>query len=159
MGEPAGSYCEVVDVLARRSRVPGMLSFFRALKDSPTPFDATVEEQHGHTWDRIEFLLRGRRGVVLEAIRSRTPGFRDRIRELMTRAEQGRPRKARPRVLEHLGRTRVVYRLKVREWVESDDDWLFIFMLGIFLCERGQALLHNPTEGFVLPGEGRLLRP
>lgn len=151
-------YCEVVDVLARKGRVPRMPSFFRALKESPTPFDATVERR-GQTWERIEFLLRGRRGVVLEAIRRKAPGFRDRIHELMERARTGRPVKARSRVLEHIGSTRVVYRLKVRRWVESDDDWLFIFMLGTYLCEHGQALLHNPNEGFVLPGEGRLLRP
>ena len=77
----------------------------------------------------------------------------------MERAEKGFPRKARNRVLSHLDDTRLLYRLKVRDFVESDDDWMFIFMLGMYLCERGEALLHNPSEGFVKPGEGRLLKP
>ena len=158
MSQTVGGFCEVVDVLARTSRVPRVPSFFKALKDSPALFDATVDRSK-KSWNRIDFLLRGRRGVTVEAIRSQAPSFPERIQELMNRAAKGRPRHARDRVLEHIDSTRILYRIKVREWVESDDDWLFVFMLGTFLCEYGQAILHNPDEGFVFPGEGRLLRP
>ncbi len=151
-------YCEVVDVLARTASVPRIPSFFRALQESPTPFDATVE-RGARGWESIDFLLRSRRGVSLEAIRPRAPIFNDRIRELRNRAAKGPPTDARLRVLEHIEETRVLYRLKVHDWVESEDDWLFVFMLGTYLCEHGDAILHNFDEGSVDPGEGQLLRP
>lgn len=151
-------YCEVVDVLGRKSRVPRIPSFFAALKDSPSLFDAAVDRtQRG--WDRVDFLLRGRRGVRVEAHRARVSSFKDRIRDLFDQASRGYPTRARSRVIRHLDNTRILYRLMVHEWVESDEDWTFVYMLGNYLCEQSDAILHNSTEGFVDPGEGRLLRP
>ena len=151
-------YSEVVDFLARTPRVPRIPSFFAALKDSPALFDASVERTN-KGWEKIDFILRGKRGVRLEAVRRKAPSFQLRIRELIHRASSGRPSKARTRVIRHIDSTRVLYRLKVHDWVQSDEDWLFVYMLGTYLCEHGDAILHNPAEGFVDPGEGRLLRP
>jgi len=158
MVEGCPEYCEEVNVLARTPRVPRMPSFFRALRESPSPFDATVLSR-ARGWTRIDFLIRGRKGVTLEAVRSRAAGFRDVIRNLTVSARSGRPRRAREGVIRHLGETRVLYRLKVCSWVQADDDWYFVFMLGAYLCEFGRAILHNPAGGFVQPGRGQLLKP